>query len=103
MNVFIFLFNITSDWNSMFVYTNLFKLDCEMSIFAYVNHAWIHSWNQPVLTNENKVSCPRKQREPLMDLELTTDRHSQIMSQKFYPLCHRRNSLKWAESNIFNR
>jgi len=23
----------------MFVYTNLFKLDCEMSIFAYVNHA----------------------------------------------------------------
>jgi len=56
----------------MFVYTNLFKLDCEMSIFAYVNHAWIHSWNQPVLTNENKVSCPRKQREPLMDLELTT-------------------------------
>ena len=30
------------------------------------NHAWIHSWNQPVLSNEFKISSSRKQREPLM-------------------------------------
>ena len=33
--------------------------------FAYVNHARIHSWNLPVLSNGDKVSCSRKQREPL--------------------------------------
>jgi len=34
------------------VYTNLFKFDFETSIFfAYVNHARICSWNQPVLSN----------------------------------------------------
>jgi len=25
--------------------------------YSYVNHARIRSWNQPVLSNENKVSC----------------------------------------------
>ena len=30
------------------------------------NHAWIHSWNQPVLSNEFKISSSRKQCEPLM-------------------------------------
>ena len=29
--------------------------------FAYLNHARIFSWNQPELSNEVKVSCPRKQ------------------------------------------
>jgi len=28
--------------------------------FAYVNHAGIHSWNQPVLNNEGRVACSRK-------------------------------------------
>ena len=32
------------------------------------NHAQIHSCNQPVLSNEGKVSCPRKQWDPLMGL-----------------------------------
>ena len=42
------------------VYTNLFKFDCETSnFFAYVNHARICSWNQPVPSNESKVSCSR--------------------------------------------
>ena len=26
------------------------------------NHVWNCSWNQPVLSNKGKVSCPRKQR-----------------------------------------
>ena len=51
-------------WN--LVYTTLFLFDCETSIFfTYLNHARIRSWNQPVLRNEGKVSCSRKQREPL--------------------------------------
>ena len=29
---------------------------------AYVNHARIRSWNQPVLSKEGKVSCLKKQR-----------------------------------------
>ena len=41
----------------------------------FVNHTPIHSWNQLVFSNERKVSCSRKQREPLMGLELTTDRY----------------------------
>ena len=41
--------------------------------FACENHAPIHSWNQPVLSNEDRVSCFRKQWEHLMGLELTTD------------------------------
>jgi len=27
------------------------------AVFAYVNQAEIRSWNQPVLSNEGKVSC----------------------------------------------
>ena len=38
--------------------------------FAYVNHARIRSWNQPVPSNEGQVSCSSKQQEPLMGLEL---------------------------------
>ena len=34
------------------------------------------SWNQPVLSNESKVSCSRKEQEPSIELEMTTDRHS---------------------------
>ena len=41
---------------------------------AYVNHAWICSWNQPVLSNKVKVSCSRKQWKPLWGFELKTGR-----------------------------
>ena len=37
---------------------------------AGVNLAQISSWNQPVLNNEGKSACSRKQRELLMGLEL---------------------------------
>jgi len=46
--------------------------------FACVNYARIRSWNQPVLNNEGNVSCLMKQRELLLWLELTTDRHPPI-------------------------
>ena len=36
------------------------------------NHAPIGSWNQPILSNERKLSCSRKQRGPSMGLEPTT-------------------------------
>ena len=45
----------------------------KQAIFAYVNHARIRSWNQPVLSDEGWVSCLRKQQEPLVGLKLTTD------------------------------
>ena len=57
-------------------------------LFAYVNHARIRSWNQPVLSNESNVSCSRKQRGPLMGLELTTDRYPPIMNQTHCPPRH---------------
>ena len=37
-----------------------------------VNHAWFRSWDQPVLNNEGKVTCSRKQHEPLIWLKLMT-------------------------------
>ena len=59
----------------------MFSSIVKQAFFAYVNQAWIRSWNQPVLSNEGKVSCSRKQRKPLTGLELTTDRHPPITSQ----------------------
>jgi len=35
-------------------------------MFACVNPAQICSWNQPVLSNDNKVSCLWKQYQALM-------------------------------------
>jgi len=46
----------------------------KQEMFTHVNHAQIRSWNQPLLINEGKVSCSRKQWEPLMGLDLTIDR-----------------------------
>ena len=40
----------------------LFSSIVMQAIFSYVNHARIRSWNQPVLSNESKVFCPRKHR-----------------------------------------
>jgi len=42
----------------------------KQAMLAYVNHARICSWYQPVLSNEGKVSCSRKQQMPLKILQL---------------------------------
>ena len=47
-------------------------------MFAYINHARICSGNHPVLSDEHKVFCSKKQWKPLVGLELTTDRYQQI-------------------------
>ena len=39
-------------------------------------------------SNEGKTSCQRKQRDPLMGLQLKTDRYLPITSQTRYPLRH---------------
>jgi len=52
-----------------------FSLIVKEILFAYLNDTRIRSCIQPVLTNEGKVSCSRKQLKPLMGLRLTTDRH----------------------------
>ena len=68
------------------VYANYFSSIVKQAFFSYVNHAWICSWNQPVLSNEPKAFCLRKPWKPLMGLELTTDKHPPITSQTRYPL-----------------
>jgi len=40
----------------------------------------MHSWNQPVLSNEGNGFLSRKQQKALMVLELTTDKHPEIRS-----------------------
>ena len=45
-----------------------------LSFSSNGNNARILSWNQSVLSNAGKVSCIRKQREPLFGVELTNDR-----------------------------
>ena len=42
--------------------------------------------HHPVLSNNGKTSCSSKVQEPLVGLELTTDRHPLIASQTCYPL-----------------
>jgi len=53
----------------------------KQAIFTYVNHAQTCYWNQPVLSNKGNVSFSRKQREPMMGLELMTDRLQSVTSQ----------------------
>jgi len=62
----------------------------KQALFAYVNDTLIRYWNQPVLNNEGKVSCSRKQRQPLMWLELMIDEHLTFMSQTCNSLRHTR-------------
>ena len=54
-------------------------------LFAYVNHARIRSWNQPVLSNESKVSCSRKTAGAFdgartHDWQVSTDHESDAIS-----------------------
>ena len=53
------------------IYKNFFV---KPAIFLYINHAQIGFLNQPVLSNEGKASCYKKQWEPMVGFELTTDR-----------------------------
>ena len=62
------------------------RLICETGNFCLCKSARIHSWGQPVLNNEGKISYLRKQKELLMGLELTNGRHPLITSQTRYPL-----------------
>ena len=55
-------------------------------MFAYINHARICSGNHPVLSDEHKVFCSKKQWKPLVGLEITTDRYQQTTSQTRYQL-----------------
>ena len=61
--------------------------------FAYANHAQIRSWNQPVLSNEGKVPCSRKQREPLLETGLKTDKHPPTTSHTRYPVHHEHHAI----------
>ena len=55
-------------------------------IIAYVNQAVISSWNQPVLSNEGRVSYSQKHYEPLMGFKLTPDLHKKITCQMCIPI-----------------
>ena len=58
--------NLTFKLFVQFKALDLFKFACE-------THARIRSCFKPVLSYEGEVSCSRKQREPLIGLELATD------------------------------
>ena len=49
----------------------LFRSIVKQAVFTKKNHEQIHSWKQPVLSNEGKVSCSRKKRGPLIGSKLT--------------------------------
>jgi len=52
----------------------------------HLNHSPISSWKQPILSNEGKVSCTRKQLEPFTGIKFTLKQHPPI-SQTSYRLC----------------
>ena len=58
-----------------------------------LNHAQIRSWNQPVLSNDGKVLCSRKQREPLLGTGLKTDKHPPTTSHTRYPVHHEHDAI----------
>ena len=51
---------ISVSWISLYLFILVWLWNKQF--FAYVNHARIRSWNQPVLGNESKNSCSKKQR-----------------------------------------
>jgi len=55
-----------------FVYTNILSSIMKQALCAHTNHPRIHNFNQLVQSNARNVSCLKKQREPLMELEFTT-------------------------------
>ena len=62
----------------------------KQALFTNVNPSRIRSWNQPVLSNDGKMSCPEKQREPLLGFEPTTDRDYKSYAAPIAP--HRRSN-----------
>jgi len=59
----------------MSYYDEYRRLMLDQSVFLFIlvrlwNHAQIRSWNQPVLGNEGKVSCSRKQGDALSVVQI---------------------------------
>ena len=51
-------------------YLSLSQSSIRPSIYvSFWNQTQIRSWNQPVLSNESKVSCSSKQREPFIGIQ----------------------------------
>ena len=71
----------------LLVYTCLFSSIVKTSKVCLVH---LNPFLEPTSAKqqEGNVSCSMKQREPLMGLELTTDRYPPITSQTRYPLHH---------------
>ena len=61
------------------------------------NHAWIHSWNQPVLSNKGKVSCSRKQREKNVAVTLLNI----LIIHLYYQFIGNTCCLKWGNYLIY--
>ena len=72
--------NIYPTWNPS--HPTLWSVKFILISVAYVNHDRIRSCNQC------KVSCSRKQREPLLGFELPTDRHQATTNQTRDTLRH---------------
>ena len=57
------------------VFILFYLIQLEKNQSCLFNHARFCSWNQPVLSNEDRVSCSMKQQEPLMGFQ-THDWHA---------------------------
>ena len=62
-------------------------------MFVNVNHAQIRSCDQPIHINKDTFFCSRKYREPLVRLELTTDRHPCTSQTSYHVTAPRRWGL----------
>ena len=67
------------------------------------NRTQICSWNQPALSNDGKVSCSRKQCEPLMRFKPKTDRGRLATRCAMPAPCHTKLFIKSYVMNLISK
>ena len=73
------LLMLTVSSQLLLFYINLFKFDCEINTFAYVNRLGIPFLQSlMLLSNKGKVSCWRKQQDCLIGQAYTLQASSEI-------------------------
>ena len=66
-------------------------------------HDWIHSSNKPVLSNEGKVSCSMKQRNPLVAFKPTTKClrvRCDTQCDTWAPLLSHKAATQWSDAGF---
>jgi len=63
-------------------YTYLFKFECDIATLLDKNHAFICSWNQPVLSNESLILAQGKYRRDLNSRMFLNIKHYIALHEK---------------------